>query len=64
MKILLVNKFLYPKGGAETYILKLGDILRSCGHAVQYFVTHTVSLFAAGLPQAKQGRNQRGQCAT
>ena len=37
MKILLVNKFLYPKGGAETYILKLGDILRSRGHAVQYF---------------------------
>lgn len=37
MKILLVNKFLYPKGGAETYVLKLGDILRSCGHEVQYF---------------------------
>lgn len=37
MKILLVNKFLYPKGGAETYILKLGSILRSRGHEVQYF---------------------------
>ena len=37
MKILIVNKFLYPKGGAETYSLKLGEILRSRGHEVQYF---------------------------
>ena len=37
MKILIVNKFLYPKGGSETYILKLGEILRERGHAVQYF---------------------------
>ena len=37
MKILLVNKFLYPKGGSETYVLKLGEILRSHGHEVQYF---------------------------
>lgn len=37
MKILMVNKFLYPKGGAETYVLKLGKILESHGHEVQYF---------------------------
>lgn len=37
MKILIINKFLYPKGGSETYILKLGEILRSHGHEVQYF---------------------------
>lgn len=37
MKILMVNKFLYPKGGAETYIFKLGTILKSHGHEVQYF---------------------------
>ena len=37
MKILLVNKFLYPKGGAETYVFKLGEILLSHGHEVQYF---------------------------
>jgi len=37
MKILMVNKFLYPKGGAETYILKLGHILISHGHELQYF---------------------------
>lgn len=37
MKILLVNKFLYPKGGVETYIIKLGQILQDYGHEVQYF---------------------------
>lgn len=37
MKILLVNKFLYPRGGAESYMLALGDYLASHGHEVQYF---------------------------
>lgn len=37
MRILMVNKFLYPKGGAETYVLKLGEILKERGHEVQYF---------------------------
>lgn len=37
MKILMVNKFLYPNGGSETYIFKLGEQLQKCGHAVQYF---------------------------
>lgn len=37
MKILLVNKFLYPKGGSETYIFKLGEILRNNGHEVWFF---------------------------
>ena len=37
MKILMVNKFLYQKGGAETYIIKLGDILRKNGHEVEFF---------------------------
>ena len=37
MKILLVNKFLYPKGGSETYIFKLGDVLKKHGHSVEYF---------------------------
>ena len=37
MKILMINKFLYPKGGAETYVLKLGNILKDYGHEVQYF---------------------------
>ena len=37
MKILMVNKFLYPNGGSETYIFKLGDFLLTKGHEVQYF---------------------------
>lgn len=37
MKILLINKFLYPKGGAETYVFKLGELLSSKGHQVEYF---------------------------
>lgn len=37
MKILMVNKFLHPCGGSETYIFKLGDYLKSIGHEVQYF---------------------------
>ena len=37
MKILLVNKFLYPRGGAETYLLKLGEELQRRGHLVEYF---------------------------
>lgn len=37
MKILFVNKYLYPKGGADIYVLKLGQYLESIGHEVQYF---------------------------
>lgn len=37
MKILMVNKFLYPNGGSETYIFKLGEQLQKAGHEVQFF---------------------------
>lgn len=37
MKILMVNKFLYPNGGSETYIFKLGDYLKGQFHEVEYF---------------------------
>lgn len=37
MKILMVNKFLFPNGGSETYIFKLGQALLDKGHEVQYF---------------------------
>lgn len=37
MKILMVNKFLYPNGGSETYIFKLGKYLIQQGYEVQYF---------------------------
>lgn len=33
----MVNKFLYPNGGSETYIFKLGDYLEDNGHEVEYF---------------------------
>lgn len=31
MKVLIVNKFLYPNGGSETYIFKLGETLEKKG---------------------------------
>lgn len=37
MKILIVNKFLYPNGGSETYIFQLGEQLIRMGNEVQYF---------------------------
>ncbi len=37
MKILMINKFLHPNGGSETYIFRLGEYLRSQGHEVQFF---------------------------
>ena len=37
MKILLINKFLHPNGGSETYVFRLGEALEKLGHEVQYF---------------------------
>lgn len=37
MKILMVNKFLYPNGGSETYLFETGKQLQRMGHEVQYF---------------------------
>ena len=37
MRILMVNKFLYPRGGSESYMLSLGEHLQSLGHQVEYF---------------------------
>lgn len=37
MKILMVNKFLYPNGGSETYLFETGRQLQRMGHEVQYF---------------------------
>ena len=36
-KILIVNKFLYPNGGSETYIFKIGEELKKKGYDVEYF---------------------------
>ncbi|OJF76378.1 MAG: glycosyl transferase family 1 [Treponema sp. CETP13] len=57
MKILLVNKFLYPNGGSETYIFKLGNYLKSIGHTVEYFgmehegrcVSNTVNAYTSDM---------------
>jgi len=37
MRILLINKFLYPKGGAEISTLETGRLLRSKGHEVIFW---------------------------
>lgn len=37
MRILQVNKFLYPKGGAEIVCLGLSEALRTAGHEVVFF---------------------------
>ena len=33
----MINKFLYPNGGSESYVFQLGDYLQKQGHRVQYF---------------------------
>jgi glycosyltransferase involved in cell wall biosynthesis len=37
MRILKVNKFHYPRGGADKYYLSLGHALEEAGHKVAYF---------------------------
>ena len=37
MKILMVNKFLYPRGGSESYMLYLAEYLQKIGHEVEFF---------------------------
>lgn len=37
MKVLMVNKFLYSRGGCENYMLFLSDHLKKLGHEVQFF---------------------------
>ncbi|KAB8288024.1 glycosyl transferase family 1 [Bifidobacterium ramosum] len=37
MRVLLVNKFFYHKGGSETYLFALAEGLRAMGHEVAFF---------------------------
>ncbi|TPF78517.1 MULTISPECIES: glycosyltransferase [unclassified Bifidobacterium] len=37
MKILLINKYFYRKGGAETYFFALAEGLKTLGHEVAFF---------------------------
>ena len=37
LKILIVSKFLYARGGAETYAISLGEMLKMHNHEVRFF---------------------------
>ena len=37
MKVLLVNKYHYVRGGSETYYFGLAELLRKAGHEVIFF---------------------------
>src|SRR3972149_8035847 len=37
MKILLANKYFYPKGGGENNLFRSAEVLRSKGHDVSFF---------------------------
>ena len=52
MRSLMINKFLYPNGGSETYIFKLGEALEQHGHR------GSVLRYGARRPL----RGQPGQC--
>ncbi|MCD7796521.1 MAG: glycosyltransferase family 4 protein [Clostridiales bacterium] len=67
MKILMVNKFLYPNGGSETYMLKLGEHLSELGHSVEYFgmlhsdncVTNSVNAYTEQMNFHNSGAVQK-----
>ncbi len=45
MKILQINKFWFPHGGADVYAIECSRILRDRGHAMMYFgMTHAKNL--------------------
>lgn len=54
MKVLIVNKFLHPNGGSETYIFEVGKQLQKMGHQVEYF----------GMEHGRPGRFDRLDCYT
>ena len=37
MKVLMVNKFLYSRGGCENYMLFLSEHLKKLGHEIEFF---------------------------
>ena len=48
MRILLVNKFHWPKGGSETYYFELGKLLKKFGHEVAYFSMYNEKNISTG----------------
>ncbi len=59
----MVNKYLYPKGGSEVYMMKLGKQLQEFGHEVQYFgmehpenvVGNTAGIYTRNLDFSQEG---------
>lgn len=37
MRVLMVNKYLYPRAGAETYMITLSQMLKNAGHEVAFW---------------------------
>ena len=48
MRVLLVNNYLYPRGGAERSLFRIADLLRANGHEVIYYACK----FDENLPSA------------
>jgi len=75
MKILLINKFYYLKGGAERYFFSLKELLEDAGHEVipfamshpsnvrssyaKYFVSRVDLEKAVSLMERHEGRGPR-----
>ena len=73
MRVLIINKFLYPNGGSETYIFKLGEALEQHGHEVQYFgmehegrcVGNRVNAYTSDIDKKRdRGIRKRLRCYT
>ncbi len=62
LKILFVNKFLYPKGGSETYIFNLASYLERKGHNVEYFgMEHRENIVTNSLNLSVNNMEFRGK---
>ena len=69
MRVLIINKFLYPNGGSETYIFKLGGALEQHGHEVQYFgmehegrcVGNRVNAYTSDMDFHSQSGSRKGE---
>lgn len=51
MKILLVNKFHYLKGGSEKYYFELGELLKENGHEVAFFSMYNAKNVKTGCKE-------------
>ncbi len=62
MKILMVNKYLYPRAGAETYMLYVSEQLIQAGHRISFFgmehPENTTLAPCTTIPMLEFGRGQ------